>query len=299
MYTNLQAELNSGFPLVGNPNLEPEKTIGYEFGVSHMVDANTALKLVTYYRDISNLTSTRLVNYGTGSYTEYVNADYGSVKGFDAVLSKGRWNSIAGSINYSFMIARGNASYPYEGYYDYFTNDTNSVYPVREYPLAFDQRHTLSVNLDYRTPRDHKSRIFGVKVPSSAGLNVLFSYGSGMPYTKSDNDGNRVGLPNEGRMPAAYSVDLKLNKDIYFSKTSESFITVFVEVENLFDRRNVINVYSNTGKPDDDGWDPSLAVDLDGDGTTVQETEVRRLLANDPQNFDTPRQIRWGLEVIF
>ncbi len=301
MYTNLQAELNSGFPLVGNPNLEPEKTVGYELGVNHLLDQNTMLRLVTYYRDISDLTTTQLVRYPGGTYVAYDNADYGSVKGLDVVLTKRRSNNFAGSINYGFMIARGNASYPYEGYYDYYTEENSPVVPVREYPLAFDQRHTLSVNFDYRTPKDFKARLFGVRLPSTTGLNVLFSYGSGMPYTKTDNQGNRIGLLNEGRMPSTNTVSLKLNKDFYLGKTSNSFVSVFLEVENLFDSRNVINVYSNTGQPDDDGWDPLLAYDPDGAGplTSDDMNDVRRLLARDPQNFDTPRQIRWGIELIF
>lgn len=301
MYTNLQAELNSGFPLVGNPNLEPEETVGYELGVSHMIDNNTALRLVTYYRDISNLTTTELVRYPGGSYVAYENADYGSVKGLDVVLTKRRSNNISGSINYSYMIARGNASYPYEGYYDYYTVDNPPIVPVREYPLAFDQRHTMSVNVDYRVPRDYKASMFGISMPSAWGANVLFSYGSGMPYTKTDQDGNRIGLLNEGRKPATYTVDLKLNKDYYFGETGETFISLFVEVENLFDRRNVLAVYSNTGKPDDDGRDFSLTVDPDGPGpiTTADVNRVYSLLAMDPQNFDTPRRIRWGLEFVF
>jgi outer membrane receptor protein involved in Fe transport len=301
MYTNLEAELNSGFPLVGNPDLEPEKTVGYELGINHMLGDDVALRLVTYYRDISNLTTTQLVRYRAGSYVAYANADYGSVKGFDVVLRKQASNNLAGSINYSYMIARGNASYPYEGYYDYYTIDNAPVWPVREYPLAFDQRHTVSVNLDYRIPRDFKARIFGLKVPDACGANALFRYGSGMPYTKTDNEGNRVGMLNEGRMPATYTVDLKLNKDIYLVKSSDNFLSLFVEVENLFDRRNVIHVYSNTGEPDDDGSSDLPRDDPDGSGplTATDVHRVYRLLAKDPQNYDVPRTIRWGLEFVF
>ncbi len=122
-----------------------------------------------------------------------------------------------------------------------------------------------------------------------------------MPYTKTDNDGNRVGMLNEGRMPATYTVDMKLNKDIYMSKTSDMFLALYIEVENLFDRRNVINVYSNTGRPDDDGSGNEPRYDPDGTGPlTVGDVErIYGLLAMNPQNYDTPRTIRWGLEFVF
>jgi outer membrane receptor protein involved in Fe transport len=301
MYTNLDAELNSGFPLVGNPNLEPEQTIAYEVGLSHMISENAALKFVTYYRDISNLTSTQLVRYPGGSYVAYTNSDYGSVKGFDVIFNIQKTRNLSGSLNYGYMIARGNSSDPNEGYYDYFTQADPPVYPVKEYRLSFDQRHTISLNADFRIPRDYNAKVFGVSVPDAWGINVLAQYGSGMPYTKTDNEGNRIGLLNEGQMPATYTVDLKVNKDFYFSKSGKTFLSLFVEVENLFDRRNVIAVYSNTGKADDDGRDPSLTQDPDGDGpiTTAQVNEVWDLLAKDPQNYDSPRRIQWGMELIF
>ena len=122
-----------------------------------------------------------------------------------------------------------------------------------------------------------------------------------MPYTKTDIEGNRMGLPNEARMPANYTFDLKFNKDFHLNTAGDMFLSMFVEVENLFDRRNVINVYSNTGEPDDDGTDLTATQDPDGSGplTAEDKNAMYRLLAADPQNYDQPRQIRWGLEFIF
>ncbi|MBD3217252.1 MAG: TonB-dependent receptor plug domain-containing protein [candidate division Zixibacteria bacterium] len=291
MYTNLQAELNSGFPIVGNPDMEPEKTVAYEFGLNHAISSDMTLKVTSYYKDVSNLTSTRLVEFPGGSYTYYTNADYGSVKGVDIVMVKHHGSSLlAGSLNYSYMIAKGNASYATEGYYDYFTQDDPPVWPDQEYPLAFDQRHKLALNLDLAVPRGYKFKLFGMNMPSAWGLNTILSYGSGMPYTKTDNLGNRIGPPNSGRLPAYYRVDLRFVKDFYLGFANDTRFSFFVEVENLFDRRNVINVYSNTGLPDNDGQSWNLS---------TEDQEEYNLLENDPQNFDTPRTIRWGFEYVF
>jgi hypothetical protein len=303
MFTNLQADLSTGFPLVGNPNMEAEKSVAYELGIDHALRPDITLKVTTYYKDLTNLASTRQIVYSGGSYTMYTNADYGSVKGIDVTLSKRPDHSyLSGTLNYSYMIAKGNASTAYEGYYDYFTQGTSApVWPVREYPLSFDQRHTLTVNLDYRVPRSWQGSFLGVGLPGAWGLNVLAKYGSGLPYTKTDNQGNRIGALNEGRMPPTYTVDLKFNKDFYLFREKELKVSFFTEVENLFDRRNVIQVYSNTGKANDDGRDYGLTTDPDGDGPYTAEDVNRyyRLLAKDPQNYDTPRTLRWGLEFIF
>ncbi len=303
MFTNLQADLSTGFPLVGNPDMEAEKSVSYELGINHAFRQDMTLKITTYYKDLTNLASTRQIVYAGGSYTQYTNADFGSVKGVDVIWTKRPDQSnLSGSVNYSYMIAKGNASTAYEGYYDYFTQGTNApVWPVREYPLSFDQRHTLTVNLDFRVPRDWEGSFLGRSLPGAWGLNVLAKYGSGLPYTKTDDQGNRIGALNEGRMPATYTVDLKFNKDFYPFQNQDLHLSFFTEVENLFDRRNVVHVYSNTGKPNDDGRHYELTADPDGDGPYTAEdvNHYYRLLAKDPQNYDAPRTLRWGLEFVF
>jgi hypothetical protein len=303
MFTNLQADLSTGYPLVGDPDMEAEKSVSYELGINQVLSHDITLKITTYYKDLTNLVSTREVVYTGGFYTRFTNADYGTAKGVDVILTKPpTYNHLSGSINYSYMIAKGNASSPYEGYYDYYTQGTNApVWPVKEYPLSFDQRHTLTVDLDYRVPRDWQIDLWGIRLPGAWGLNTLASYGSGMPYTKTDDQGHRLGALNEGRMPPTFRVDLKFNKDFYLFKAKQTYVSFFTEVVNLFDRRNILNVYSNTGKPNDDGYHYELTEDPDGDGPLTAEDVNRyyRLLAKDPQNYDAPRTIRWGIEFIF
>lgn len=291
MYTNLQADLNTGLPIVGNPDMEPEKMVAYELGLNHAITSDVTVKLTAYYKDVSNLTSSRFIEFPGGSYTYYTNADYGSVKGLDVVLSKFPTGSIlSGSVNYSYMIAMGNASYATEGYYDYYTQDEPPVWPDREYPLAFDQRHKLTVNMDLSVPPGHNFKLFGLSMPTAWNLNTIVNYGTGMPYTKTDNQGRRIGSLNSGRLPSYYRVDMRFAKDLFMNMLGNNRLSLFVEVENLFDRRNVINVYTNTGLADDDG----LAADVG-----EEDREKYELMNKDPQNYDIPRTIRWGFEFVF
>jgi outer membrane receptor protein involved in Fe transport len=291
MYTNLQADLNTGLPIVGNPNMEPEKMIAYELGLNHALTADMTIKLTAYYKDVSNMTAARYIQNPAVSYTYYTNADYGSVKGFDVILSRYSGHSLlSGTVNYSYMIAMGNASYATEGYYDYYTQQEPPIWPDREYPLAFDQRHKMTVNLDLTVPRDYKARLFGLTMPTGWGMNTIINYGSGMPYTKTDNQGNRIGSLNSGRLPSYFRTDLRFVKNFHLGAFNDGRMSFFVEVDNLFDRRNVLNVYTNTGLPNDDG----LAADVG-----EEDQEKYDLLNNDPQNYDIPRTVRWGMEIVF
>ncbi len=298
MYTNLEANLNSGLPLVGNPDLKAEKTIAYELGLNHLLSDDIRLAVTAYYKDISNLISTRDINPDGNPVTQFVNEDYGSVTGFDVTIEKIARGNFSGSLVYSYMIAEGNLSDSREGYYNYIANTTDTTMPVQAYPLAFDQRHTASLNISYRVPRDWKGNLFGMDIPGAWGLDMIGRYGSGLPYTVTDDQGYRTGGLNEARLPAKYTVDMRFNKDVFVNRDN-LFFSFFVEIENLFNRKNITDVYSNTGRANDDGR--RAGFDPDGDGPYTEDDANRyySLMANDPQNFSAPRTFRVGLEFNF
>ena len=105
MYTNLDGDVNTGLPLVGNPDLRAEKTIAYELGLNHMVNQDLRLDVTVYYKDVKDLIATR-AEYLPGSITpvtRFVNDDYGSVKGLDITLEKVARGNFSGALVYSYM----------------------------------------------------------------------------------------------------------------------------------------------------------------------------------------------------
>ena len=296
MYTNLQGDISSGFPLLGNPNLEPEATTAYELGLNHLIGNDLRISAIAYYKDIEDLVTTRSSFKVAGNAVTYFdNDDYGTVKGFDFALEKLQTTSyFSGSISYSYMIARGNGSNALEPYYTYLTSTTDTLAPITEYPLDYDQRHTVTGVLNYQVPDDWQANLFGMKLPGAWGLTMVGYYGSGLPYTPTDQNGNRLGERNEGRLPAVYTVDMRFHKN-FMLNAKDMKLSLFVEVDNLFNKRNVIDVYSRTGLPDNDGWNTQ-------GGLSLNQQEVDRydqLYDNDPQHYSPPRTIRTGLELNF
>ncbi|RKX27450.1 MAG: hypothetical protein DRP45_01025 [Candidatus Zixiibacteriota bacterium] len=300
LYTNIQGERRSGWPLFGNPDLEPEQTISYEIGLDHLISDRLRLDIAAYYKDISDLVTTRAeqvtVDNRDYTLTKYTNDDYGSVTGLDIALEMLPQSShLSGSVSYGYMVAKGNGSYANEPYYTYIGSTTDSLAPISEYPLNYDQRHTVTAVLDYRVPRDWSANLFGFDVPGAWGLSMVGYYGSGLPYTKTNEDGSRLGDLNQGRLPANYTVDMRFNKDMYFG-AGANMLTFFVEVDNLFNRRNVLNVYSRTGLADDDAQSAVTGFALE------DQPEVERydnLYDHDPLHYSPPRTVRTGLEFSF
>ncbi len=296
LYTNIQGDLTSGYPLLGNPDLEPEETVSYELGLDHVIGNDLRLDVTAYYKDIKDLVTTRSsYTFDSRAVTYFDNADYGSVKGIDLALEKLPSDGyLSASASYSYMVARGNGSDAYDPYYTYITSPETHDEPITEYPLDFDQRHTVTGVLDYRVPADWSSNFLGLSLPGAWGLNVVGRYGSGLPYTPIDSDGSPLGERNEGRLPANYRVDLRFNKDFPFSDGKQN-LSFFVEVDNLFNRRNIVNVYALTGQPDDDGFDPRGGLALD----QAALDQYDYLYDRDPQNYSQPRTVRTGLEFTF
>ncbi len=296
MYTNLEGNQNTGYPLFGNPDLEAEQTIYYELGWSQLINNSIRLSATTYYRDIKNMVGAKeIVDDRSNVYTIFTNADYGSVKGFDFSVAGVNQRFFNWTVNYSFMLANGNASDPFEYYYRYYTvaEDDREPVPTSEYPLAYDQRHKITAVADFRVPKGEQISVLGVPMPDAWGVNMLMRYSTGLPFTRR-NDKGIVGEINGERMPHTLRFDARFNKDFFLSATG-GFLSFFIEVENLLDRRNVVGVYSNTGLPDDDGIDYTNYAADDYD----ERQQVYRLYEKDPAHYDSPREVRVGLEYNF
>ncbi|MCH7690747.1 MAG: TonB-dependent receptor [candidate division Zixibacteria bacterium] len=297
LYTNLEGDVSTGYPLLGNPDLNPEQTTSYELGLDHLIDRNIRLNVVAYFKDINDLVTTRSsFQVATLPVTHFDNDDYGSVKGIGLTIEKFPGSGyLSGSISYSYQIATGIGSTALEPYYTYITSVTDTLAPVSEYPLDFDQRHTVIALMSFRAPRNWDAKFLGMRMPGAWNLSVVGSYGSGLPYTSTDNKGSRLGERNEARLPSNYRVDMRFNKEISFGAFNSRSMSFFVEVDNLFNKKNILGVYTNTGRPDNDGNAIGAGLALDANDISFYDN----LYDHDPQNFSPPRTIRTGIEFSF
>ncbi len=271
--------------LLGNPNLNYEKTVTYELGVGYGITKDLTIEFSGYYKDIYGLLNTVEQQLGPISQSVYENQDYARSRGVELTVSKGfadRWMVDA---NYQYAFAFGKSSSNRSGYDALF--DQTAI-PLQDLPLNWDQRHIVNLVADYRVDEDDNPVVFGVKIPDKWGVNMIFQYGSGFPYTPDIKNPDWDPEPGEKawerenalRMPPNYNIDMRFNKDFSFAGMDYSFL---IWVQNLTNRRNVDYVYSETGEPDD--WD----ID-DGSGNGLD-------YAFNPDHWSAPRNIRLGLQV--
>ena len=232
LYNNPDFEVQHKSKLASD--LEPEKTVIYEVGYKHQLSDNMTLNGTVFYKNISNLIAIEQYELGYGSseyYFQYINSDYGNVRGFTISLDQRMVNNVAAAIDYTYQIAEGNASDPNAVYSDLTSNlprqpETEVVY------LDWDQRHNITGNVL-------------VGIPGNITMSLIGRYSSGYPYTPSDIKGKRSGGENSERKPSQLTFDLHANK---IFKIGDYELNLFLKVYNLFDRLNERYVYNNTGR---------------------------------------------------
>ncbi len=271
--------------LIGNPNLGFEKTVTYELGVGYGISDAWTLEFSGYYKDIYGLLNTVTQNLGPLSQSVYENQDYARSRGIEVSARKSYTDRWSVDMNYQYAFAFGKSSSNRSGYDALFDQ---SAIPLQDLPLNWDQRHMINLIADYRVQDGDNPIVFGLRLPDKWGLNALFQYGSGFPYTPTVKNPNWDAKPGEKawerenalRMPPNYNIDLRFNKDFTIAGMDYSFL---VWVQNLTNRRNIEYVYSETGEPDDWDIDDGLGNGLD--------------YAFDPSHWSAPTNIRLGLQV--
>ena len=144
---------------------------------------------------------------------------------------------------------------------------------------------------------------------------MIFRIGSGTPYTRdvaASAIGGRSqinGSVNGSYKPWQFRTDLRIDKNIELTwgkKDSDTKKTanlnVYLQVLNLFNTKNILNVYNFTGNADDDGYLASTLGQLAINSSPATANAVNdqyTIFINNPNNYGRPRTIRIGVLLDF
>lgn len=263
---------------LGNPNVNPEKTVTYELGLWQVLNENMDFEVALWYKDIYDLSTVNIVTtYNGVRYGLYGNKDYGNARGLE-LKYKAHVENFFAEANYTLQYTRGNA----DNAASTFSRAGSSKDPIPTLiPMSWDQRHTLNMTAGYNQDK--------------WGVSIIGWFGSGFAYSWTpidQNPLNRINLfPSNAYKPASYSVDLKAYYDIV--KVLGADIRATLRVYNLFDNLNEVVVNSNTGRTNQ-----SIIREIDlishwSDFSTYEEKKYS------PSNWSAPRLIKLGIGVSF
>ncbi len=236
---------------IGNPNLEYEKTVQYELGVNTQISQFVVIDVSGYYKDQYDLISTSDERWKNLTLDRYVNLDYGRMRGFEFSIEKRPAHHYALTFNYDYSYAYGKAS---DQHANRDARLNNVPYNWDEHPLNWDETHKINAYMTILYAQGEHPRILGMVMPDDWMLTLQWEFGSGLPYTPSKYlvgiDNQNLVLPNSKRLPWHENTTLKFEKYYTVGKMSENRLFFGFTVSNLFNKRNINAVYTQTGTPD-------------------------------------------------
>jgi hypothetical protein len=293
--------------LQANGALKPARTIEYEIGFRQRIGQRMAFTLSGFYRQQKDQRTLRILRntFPSSTYTSVINADFASLKGVEIGFDMRRTNNLSINANYTLSYAEGTGSASGSFGVIAWLFGPNSTWPNWLSRLDFDQRHVMNVVMDYRLGEGQGPDVFGTKLLQNFGANMVVKFGSGFPYTGRNVPvsflegparftGTGTGEINNEEAPSTLRVDLKVDRAI---PVGGADVKVFLEVQNLFDTRNVRGVWPVTGLPNDDGYLSTAR------GQNAYPSELSQAMygwrIDNEGNYGIPRTTRLGVRLTF
>ena len=311
----------------GNPNLGFEDATQYEFSVRARPSETTTLRLNVFNKLLDGLVASVPLGVDPDS-TIFGNADFGNVKGAEVIAERPLRNGWGIRVAYTLQKAEASATDAYQLVRRIRIDpggDTINPASV-QFPLDYDRRHSLTVVGQAQVAESAGPRVGGVRPFAGLEAAAIARASSGLPFTITNATGDTlIGLPNSHRLPMLMTVDLLLRRPLRVGPWQGS---VYVDVRNLLNRRNIEAVRRETGMPNlsPQGID-SLAerayvahpepipyespryrayADLDGNGLIEGRGELFPLFLAAARDYTQPlfsygppRLFRLGVELVF
>jgi outer membrane receptor protein involved in Fe transport len=228
----LQRESNGLVTSLGNPNLEPEKTVAYELGYSQNLFDLLLINIAAYYKDVTDQPGWIYYQdlHSTVQYNEAASNNYQDIRGFEITISKTRGDWIRGFINYTYDVITSG----YFGLTRYYLDPNEQraferLNPYQEKPLP---RPYARANIEILTPEEFGPAIENFYPFDKLSLNILADWKTGSYDTFNPN--NTPGIVNNVQWKDLFNIDLRLAKVFYIGPVNSQ---IYLEVTNLLDTK--------------------------------------------------------------
>jgi outer membrane receptor protein involved in Fe transport len=293
VYSKLTSVSSESFPLLGNPNLNPQVSVNYEVGAKHQFLPTAAANLSFFVKDVYDYpTATTFKRDQGGSLVDlfvYLNGHFARSKGFEIELEKRRSHHWAGKLTYTYQQTKGKSSDPNEQKIVQAGQGDAAETRLSETYVRWNRPHKLAASLDVRFDNDPPAGLGWIR---HTGFNLYLQGQSGRSYTPVNELGITTGEPNSENAPVQVTADFKVNRRIQFAGRR---LDVALAGTNVFNNRLVNRVDPLTGR----GRVPGAG---SYDGSNPKLNVTNRLLvsqAYDPSNYGPGSQWRLTLDYDF
>ena len=252
-------------------DLDFGKSILFEFGVRHAFSQDLVLDVSAYNKDKVSDFAARILAFPDPKDSSVLtginvltNRDFGNARGIDTKLDWRLGTNLSTAVAYTFQVSKNTGSDPFS-YLNTFARQVSAQTGVTPPPEAAqrtndDRTHSLVGSIALQLPTDYRRGTTMGSILRDVGVFATFRVQSGLPYTRLENNGDGQTAPrlnfglggrtatgttlNAFEMPWTKNVDLRLNKGLRLGRVDAS---VYADIRNLFNFRNIVGLFAETG----------------------------------------------------
>ncbi|MFB0516565.1 MAG: carboxypeptidase-like regulatory domain-containing protein [Candidatus Neomarinimicrobiota bacterium] len=304
---------------IGNPNLEPPRTISYELGAAYNLMDRYLIQLSTYYKDVTGEAADIEFNNisGTLDYHGWLSNRWENDQGFELRITKSQGAFLTGWVNFWYVIDKNGYTGRETAYEDSVRNaQAGALYAGEENSPTLIPR--FSANLSFHTPKNWGPQLFGIDWLGGWMVSILPEWRRGDLFTHNPADIRN--LTDNLRWPDYYMVDLKMSKTV---AVVGAHLNLYVDISNVFnfkvndmdeewafrtdlDRDNYLNslhlaIYDS---PEYDNLrEKNPGMFIPGNDKVGEFRSKKKPYINDPDNmmflYGAPRDIWFGIKISF
>ena len=295
VYSRLTSISSESFPLLGNPNLNPQVSVNYELGAKHMFLPTAAANVTFFVKDTYDYPTATQFSAGEAGAGEvpkpvfvYLNGHFARSRGFEIEVEKRRSNHWAGKVTYTYQQTKGKSSDPNEQKVVQESGGDASETRLSETYVYWNRPHKLALNFDLRY--DQQAPWAWLR---HSGFNVYVQGGSGRAYTPQNPLTDQAGEPYSKNGPFQMTTDVRLNRSVrVFSRRLDiSVVGVNIFSNHLINR---IDPVTGLGRVWGEGlYDPELYP------SALNNWYLKTSAVDDPSNYGDGVQWRFSLDYDF
>jgi hypothetical protein len=322
-YYTTSNQLSGGFfiPAPVGFSVRPTRTTQYEIGFTQQIGDFASFDITGYYKDIIDQVVYDQVytnNSRYGAYAVLTNGDFATTKGLEISFNMRRQARFQVNGSLSLQDAEGTGSFPNSnrGIIGAPLDGVTRFKPQYISPLEFNNSVRGTVNIDYRFGPDD-----GPVILHEFGVSALLTFNSGHPFTlgtggvsleSEARDRQPIEALNSSTTPWNYQIDLRIDKSINIWDKLKA--NIYIYVINLFDTKNIQNVFMRTGSASDDGYLTTPGLGLERGLADATYSSLYRAMelqyyetwlaattgaayTTTPNIYGPPRQIRLGIKL--
>ena len=282
---------------LGNPQLEPEKTISYDVGLVRALPFGFHFDVSAYLKDVSNLIQFAVYEDNSGNrYFTFDNREYADIKGFHLNLER-NYGLLRGYIRYNWESAKGKSGSAIGSgaRSEYFESDQleDILASPEDIYLDYNRKHKLVCNARIISPEKTGSQIWGVYPLANISISGTYRLSSGRPFTY---DLSGKGLQMNRRTPTEHNLSVRVEKKIGIGGMG---LIVYLEGFNLLNKKiyNYTRVFQD---PEDEVNVFRERYVEDEENITTQTDFSPYVTSLDGYLFSNyPRHFRFGVSVDF